>query len=294
MASPSAPRVRSSVIPIVALGARSRPHEDAYHRLLTRSWTQFFAYVGAAFFLSNVAFAALFALQPGSVAGATSFFDLLSFSVETMATIGYGEMAPQTQYAHLIMMVEALFGLLGTAVVTGLTFARVSRPTAKVRFSSRAVIAKRFGKSHLMIRVANERHNQIVDARMNVVLLRAEQTPEGEVMRRFVDVPLLRATTPSFMLTWTAMHALDDASPLAGEGTLEALAAAGAELFVSVAGIDETTGQSIHARQRYAMGDLVEGARFKDVLSLREDGVRVIDYREFDAIEPVDAPPRGP
>lgn len=293
MASPRRAPVRATAVPVVAIGARGRLHEDAYHRLLTRSWLQFFAYVGTAFFASNLMFATLFALQPGSVAGATSFFDLVSFSVETMATIGYGEMAPRTPYAQLVMMIEALFGLLGTAVVTGLTFARVSRPTAKVRFSSRAVIARRYGQRHLMIRVANERLNQIVDARMTVVLLRQEITPEGETMRRFVDVPLVRATSPSFMLTWTALHAIDDSSPFASAGALETLATEGAELFVSIAGIDETTGHAIHARHRYAMSDVIDGARFKDVLTMRDDGVRVLDYRAFDDVEPVDEPVRS-
>jgi len=239
-------------------------------------------------------FASAYLARPGSIANARpgAFEDAFYFSVQTIATIGYGGMHPATRYAHLLVVFEALTGILGIAVITGLTFTRFSRPSARVLFSNRVTLTPRDGVPHLMFRMANWRRNRIVEARLRIIMLVTERTREGEVLRRQIDLPLVRAETAIFFLTWTAMHRVDEASPFFGTGAMEALRAKRAELFLALTGFDETIGQTIHARREYALGDIVVGVRFADVLTLNADGSRQIDYRKFHDVVPL-APRAG-
>lgn len=273
---------------IIATGRRLAPHEDFYHWVLTLSWPQFFGAATAAFVAINALFALLYSLAPGSVQNASGFFDCFFFSVETLATIGYGEMAPQTHLGHVLVVFEALGGILFSAIVTGLTFARFARPQARILFSERLVITPRDGVPHLMLRMANWRRNQIVEATLNVMVLTTETTKEGETMRRPVSLQLVREKNPMFALTWTAMHKIDETSPLHGEDALDRLRAMRAEIFVTLYGLDETLMQTIVARFRYQLDDIVPNARFADVLTTREDGTRLIDYDKFHEVVPLD------
>jgi inward rectifier potassium channel len=272
---------RARMPPIVAVGRRLSPHEDIYHFVLTLSWPRFFLGVSIGFVGVNVVFALLLAASPGCIANATSFADLFFFSVQTLGTIGYGAMAPQTRYGNVIVSIEALVGMLMTAIVTGMTFVRFARPTARILFSDKAVITTRDGVPHLMFRLANWRRNQIVEAHLSASILVTERTQEGETLRRPMSLELVRRVNPMFALTWTAMHKIDESSPFHGDGALARLREQGAELFVSVSGLDETIAQVIHARYRYGVGDIVPNARFVDVLVLRDDGTRVIDFDKF-------------
>lgn len=292
-ASASRARVRVGAIDararlprIVAAGRRLAPHEDIYHWLLTLSWPAFFGGVALAYMLTNAIFGVAFWLAPGSVTNAHGLVDCFFFSVQTFATIGYGVMAPDSLVGHVLVTVEALAGILATATITGVTFARLARPTARVLFSSNAIIAPRDGVPHLQFRMANWRRNQISEAQLRAIILVTETTREGEVLRRPVALKLVRDTNPMFLLSWTAMHAIDADSPLhGGEEALTKLRAVGAEIFVSLTGLDETFAQTIHARYRYGLEDIVPDARFVDILTTREDGTRVIDYDKFHDIE---------
>jgi inward rectifier potassium channel len=275
---------------IRVLGHQWAPHQDAYHFVLTRTWGEFFALVAGVFIVVNTLFALLYMAQPGSIANAHdgSFEDMFYFSVQTLATIGYGAMAPATRYGHMVVVIEALTGMIGVALTTGLTFAKFARPTARVLFSKNIVLCPRDGVPHLMFRLANFRHNQIVEAQLRVMVVVMERTREGDTMRRQMELPLVRSNSPLFMLTWIAMHRIDEASPFHGEGALERLRAREAEIYLSVTGLDETIAQTIHARSRYALDDIVPNARFADVLTTLEDGTRLIDYRRFDEVEPLE------
>lgn len=275
---------------IIAVGRRLAPHEDIYHYVLTRTWAQFFAMVAFAFVVVNGFFASVYSLQPGCIATANGFADHFFFSVQTLCTIGYGSMAPVTRFANVVVSVEALAGLVMTALVTGITFVRFARPTAKILFSDKAVIAPRDGVPHLMFRLGNWRRNQIVEAQLAVMILLTEVTKEGELMRRPQRLELVRSTNPMFALTWTAMHRIDESSPFFGPGALDRLKENGAEIFLSVTGYDETIAQTIHARFRYALGDIVENARFADVLRTEPDGTRIIDFDKFHDIVPIERP----
>ncbi len=278
--------------PTVEIRGRTfAPHEDLYHTVLTMSWAQFFGALAVGFVGVNALFALLYWVVPGTINGVSSFEDAFYFSIETLSTIGFGAMSPATRYGHLLVSVESFTGLLVTAVSTGLTFAKFARPTAKFLFTEKIAVANRNGVPHLMIRVANWRHNQVAEATMRVVLLVQETTLEGEQMRRSVDVPLVRPNTPLFLLTWTAMHRIDEASPFYGDDALDRLRAQKAEIFVSVTGVDETIATTITARRRYAFDDIVWNARFADVMVFGTDAVRRIDYSRFHDVVPIDPSP---
>jgi inward rectifier potassium channel len=272
---------------VVAKGTRLAFHADLYHAILRLSWPAFFAFITLAFALTNVVFAGLYEARPGCIQNAGSFLDLFFFSVETLATIGYGEMTPQTPYAHTIVSIEALIGIVATAIITGLTFARFARPTAKVLFSNKMIIAPRDGVPHLTFRVANWRRNQIVEARISVFVLGTERTREGEVLRKPIPLALVRDSNPFFALSWTVMHKIDESSPFHGNGMAELLAQK-ADIFLTLTGLDETLMQTITARFRYTLDDVVAGVRFVDVLTIGEDGIRTIDYDKFHDVVPLE------
>lgn len=272
---------RATFPKIEAVGRKLAPHEDFYHWVLTLTWPRFFGAATLAFFAINAVYALLYSLSPGSVQNANGLLDYFFFSVETLATIGYGEMSPQTHWGHALVVTEALGGILFSAIVTGLTFARFARPQARILFSDKLVITPRDGRPHLMLRMANWRRNQIVEASLHVIVLMAETTKEGETLRRPVRLELVRDKNPMFALSWTAMHPIDEASPFYGDDAMDRLRAAKAEVFVTLSGLDETLMQTIVARYRYQLDDIVPNARFADILLIRDDGVRVIDYDKF-------------
>jgi inward rectifier potassium channel len=274
--------VRNTADQVIALGLRKPWFGDLYHRILMVSWPNFLAVSLAFYVLINVAFATLYLLQPGSIANAPTggFVDAFFFSVETIATIGYGVMSPATIYANLLMTVESASGLLLVALTTGLVFARFSRPTARVLFSRVAVIGPHDGKPALTVRLANQRQNQILAAQVAMTLVRDERTAEGDLRRRFYDLKLVRERSPIFALTFTVMHEIDAQSPLRG-GSPEVLAEFNAELIITTSGIDETLVQPVHARTSYLPHEILWNHRFVDILGWTEDGRRAIDYSRF-------------
>jgi inward rectifier potassium channel len=184
-----------------------------------------------------------------------------------------------------------MLSMLFLAVVTGLVFAKFSRPRARVAFSRVAVVAPRNGVPTLMFRVANERANHIVEAQLRVTLMSNEVTQEGERLRRMTDVPLLRSHSSAFVLTWTAMHALNEESPLFGT-TAQRLEEQQAEILVTFTGYDATLAQTIHARYSYVAAEVHFDARFADIIQVLPDGKRRIDFNRFHLTEPLE--PRTP
>lgn len=267
---------------IVRTGIRNGWLGDLYHFLLVSSWPRLVALLAGAYLVANSLFAVAYLLEGHSLehASAGSFSDAFFFSVQTMATIGYGHILPRTLFANILVTVESLVGLLGLAVVTGLVFTKFSRPTARVLFSRVAVVTPRDGVSSLMFRMANQRGNQIVEARIHVVLALTETTAEGEVIRRLLDLDMARSQNALFALSWTAIHPITAGSPFY-RATRESLAAEEAEVIVSLTGLDESFGQTVHARHSYAADEIVWGARFVDILSRAPDGRRQVNYTHF-------------
>lgn len=290
VAKPKGIRFRSgpqATLNVRARGQRLTLFEDLYHKVLTMPWSRFFAYVAATWVGANLLFAVLYAAMPGCVSNAApGLEDAFYFSVQTFATIGYGAMAPATRYGHLVVVVEALVGTLSVALVTGMTFAKFARPTARVLFSDKALIHLRDGVPHLVFRLANWRGNMVVEGQLRVFLLMRQTTKEGDVIRMPVELPLVRDRTALFVLSWMPMHRIDEHSPFwGGREALARLGEAGTEIFLAFTGLDETLGQQIHARHRYGLDDIVLNARFIDVVTTEEGGDRTIDYGSFHDIE---------
>lgn len=275
---------------IVTKGATHSHWHDPYHLLLTLEWHWFFALIAIGYIITNALFALLYLKGGDCIENARPgyFWDAFFFSVQTMASIGYGAMYPRLEctYTNILVTTEALAGLMGLTIATGLMFARFSRPTARVLFSNVALITLHNGIPTLMFRTANERHNQILEAQLGVSLVRNEVTSEGIFMRRLYDLKLIRSQTRIFALTWTAMHEIDQNSPLYG-ATPESLAEAETEIVVTLTGLDETVSQTIHARYYYTTPDILWNHRFVDILSRGRDGRRIIDYTHFHDVMPL-------
>jgi inward rectifier potassium channel len=282
-------------VPVLAVGLRRAPVADLYHSLIIWSWSRLFATMGVAYVAVIALFALVYlALGPDAIEHARleSFEDAFFFSFQTMATIGYGHMLPKGTAANMVSVVQVMIGLAGTAVSTGLVFAKFARPTARVLFSAVAVVTDFDGQRCLLFRVANERGNQIVEAQLSLALLRDEVTADGERIRRAHDLKLRRDRSLLFSLTWLAVHPITPDSPLHG-ATPESLAAGAAALIVSLTGLDEHLGQTVHARHAYGADEIRFDHRFVDVLQTLPDGSRLIDYRKFHDAVP-DRIPRIP
>jgi inward rectifier potassium channel len=289
------PRGRSETLP--RIGLKTSWWHDLYHEMNTISWGRFLAIAVAIYLGANVLFACLYLLQPGAIGQAKpgDFGDAFFFSVQTMATIGYGKLTPDTVYANLLVTVQTVLAMLLLALTTGMMFARFSRPTARVLFSNRAIVGRYNGAPVLSFRMANERKNQILQAEVSLSVLRTEKLLEGGTMRRFYEMKLLRSRTPIFALTFQVIHPIDEDSPLFGM-TAEDLAAEEAEFVVLVTGIDATVAQTIHARTSYSHEDLLWDHRFADIFGYTEAGQAALDMRRFhDALPltPAPAPAAG-
>lgn len=279
---------------LVKIGMPQNPFRDFYYRLLQASWSSLILMLGLLYVVVNVTFAELYLLNGNCIENARpgSFEDAFFFSVQTLATIGYGKMLPQGTAGNILMTIEAFAGIVGVAIITGLIFAKFSRPTSRVIFSRVAVISNRDGVPSLMFRMANERSNRIMEATVRVILAINQTTKEGEPVRRFHDLPLSRSQTALFALTWTAISPITKESPLHGQ-TLDSLKKQGAELVITFMGLDETLAQTVHARHYYGTEHLAFGSRFVDILETLPDGRRTFDYRHFHdvvALEPKDEP----
>jgi len=260
---------------------------DSYHLILTLSWPRFFALVGSFYLLINLLFACAFFAVPGAVANARpgSLADAFFFSIETLATVGYGYMSPGSIYGHVVASIEILIGMLSIAIMTGLLFARFSRPTARVMFSNVIVITTFNGVPTLMLRAANERNNLILDASVRASLVKKERTQEGEMFYRIHDLKLERDRTSAFVLSWTVMHKIDESSPLYGVSRDE-LVAADARINIAISGLDETLNDIVHARRDYGPEHLAFGCRFVDILFEQPNNLWAVDFTKFHAVKP--------
>lgn len=268
---------------------------DLSHWLLTIGWPRFLGIIGAAYFAINFLFAIAYSGDLQGIANTNeSFSDAFFFSVQTMATIGYGAMYPKSGYVHVLVTIEVLIGMLWVAMSTGLMLARFMLPTARVMFSRCAVICNYNGVPTLMFRAANQRSNFIVEATFRVSILKPELSTEGHIIRRLHDLKLMRSETPVFSMSMTVMHPIDQDSPLYGV-THQELTQWQTQIVVMLTGLDETVSQNIHASHFYAIEDLYWNRQFVDVIELQPNGDRHIDYTKFHQTIPAnetnDTPP---
>jgi inward rectifier potassium channel len=263
-----------------------------YHYFLNISWLKFLTYVAGSYVLTNVLFAAGYMLcgrdaitgfgaQPMAARFSTAFF----FSVETLATIGYGNIAPNNLPANIIVTVEALVGLLGFSVVAGIVFARFARPVARIVFSRNALIAPYKNIRALMFRIVNQKTNEIVQLKATVLLTRRKSGVDGE--REYHPLKLEREHVVFFPASWTIVHPIDEESPLRGVDAA-ALRASEAEILILLNGFDETFSQTVHTRSSYKADEVVWGARFLPMFNPpHPDGTISVDIRKLHDFQPV-------
>ena len=258
-----------------------------YHSLLVMSWPTFLCLLALVYVTVNSVFALCYlSLGPEALGGAATdtFERAFFFSVQTLSTVGYGHIVPLSLAANWVATVESFVGMLSMALVTGLAFARFSRPVADIVFSRSAVITGYRGITGFQFRIANQRRNQIIEPHVRVFLSTIEMRSDG-ARRSFVDLPLERDQLAFFPLSWTVVHPIDEESPLWGIGERE-LEASGAEFLITVNGLDETLSQVVHARCSYIAREIVWGKRFADIFQRSEAGTpRAIDLARIHDLE---------
>jgi len=279
-------RVRLGTYEFKKKGVSRFDLRDPYHLAIALTWPRFLAALLALYLSANVVFATLFWAVPGSVAHARpgSFADAFFFSIETLATVGYGEMYPATLYGHVVAATEIVCGLAFIAILTGLTFVRFSRPRAKLVFAANPVVATHNRKPTLMLRIGNGRTTVLMDARAQLNVLLSETSAEGKMFRRAQELPLERAHIPIFPLFWTLMHVLDERSPLHGYDMARAIAAS-AQVFVMVEVRDPILATTVHGIHTYVAKDIRFGMRYADAVTTADDGTPVLDLTRIGALE---------
>lgn len=293
-ATPRAQRMKADVkgaqlLTLEKIGVSRFDLGDPYHLALEMTWPQFFAGLIVVYLAINAFFALLYFLVPGSVVNlpAHSLLDAFFFSIETLATVGYGNMAPVTLYAHVVSTVEIFVGMVLTATMTSLVFVRFSRPKAKLIFASRAVVTRKGDEVQLMLRIGNGRLHALNDAQARMTTLVSSVGPNGQSQRRLADIPLVRAEMPFFPLTWTIVHRVTADSPLAGLRDIDAdaLATSGLRLMLSITARDPALGAQVHASHAYGPDDIALDMRYADAVVGKGDGHSVADMRKISDVE---------
>ncbi|HYB10546.1 MAG TPA: ion channel [Alphaproteobacteria bacterium] len=279
---------RDASVRIARRGGKRWNWRDTYYWFLTLPISGVILLCSTYYILVNVLFACLYLLDPEGIAGADKggFADAFFFSVQTIATIGYGVMYPKSLFINLVVTLETVVGIMSFALITGILFTRFSRPVARVIFSKVLVIDPHEGKPAVKFRMANERRNQILQAEVGVTLVRTEREGYGAEVRRLYDLKLVRNQSSFFGLSWTVVHIIDEASPLWG-ATPASLRHSETELIVLLAGVDETLSQTVHARHSYAAEDFLWARRFADILYRTPEGERGMDLDRFHETVPI-------
>jgi inward rectifier potassium channel len=260
-------------------GLETSGFRDFYHNMLTLSWIRYLMVMVAGYLVINLFFGLIYFSLPGGIANAEpgSFLHAYAFSVQTMATIGYGVFSPQTPLAHGTVILESIVSLIYTALCTGLTFAKFSRPNARIRFSKTAILTKFEGADALMFRIANARTNVVLQASVRVAAVKNVITDQGYRMRRQFDLTLVRDNSMVFVLPWTVIHKIDEKSPLYGLSK-DDMEACDLSLAIAMAGIDDIFSSQIHAFHSYQYKDLEPAVRFVDMMSFDKSRHGRVDH----------------
>lgn len=282
--------VRAGNVEFLKINAAPAGWRDSYHRVLALSWPAFALFLLTSYIAINLLFATLYVLGGNSIAEMTprDFPEAFFFSVETLATVGYGHMYPANFYGHLIVTLEIFIGMIWLAVITGLIFVRFSRPTARILFSTSVLIGQFDGRPNLMFRVANLRHTSMVDACFRMVFSRDERVREGDEVRRFYELKVYPHRMITFPAALVIRHLIDEESPLFGE-TPASLAARDAFFLASSVSIETVMAASVQSQQGYSWSEVRWDERFVDVYTETEDGKLTVDYGRLHETEPIPA-----
>jgi inward rectifier potassium channel len=261
-------------------GARS----DIYHDLLAMRWARSLALFLTVILLINSLFATLYWLEPGAIQNSDgSWASAFFFSVQTLGTIGYGYLAPASNYANILVTIQSMAGLVILAILTGFFFTKFSRPTARIDFTDKILVTDFDGQRVLMFRIVNTRSNQIIDTRIHLTGMKRVTTAEGRPFLRFIDLKLLRNHSPIIAISMTVLHVIDETSPLYGMDEA-AMRTCQMEFLVTTIGTDSTFGQTIHEIHTYRTEDMVWNRTFADMLTFGEAGLRIVDHAKFNLL----------
>ena len=253
-----------------------------YLHLINASWPVFLGIVFGAYLIVNTLFAVIyFLLGPGQLSGInestqmTRFVDGFFFSAHTLTTVGYGNFAPKSVPANSMAAIEAMVGLMGFALATGLLFGRVAKPSARIGFSEKALIAPYQDQTSFQFRIVNRRSNVLIELQASVLLMTVEGPP-GQLARRYQVLSLERERVYFFPLTWTVVHPIDETSPMWGKTPAE-LESLQAEVLILIKAFDETFSQTVNARYSYRYDELAWNAKFTPAFQIDEQGRMVLD-----------------
>jgi inward rectifier potassium channel len=264
------------------VGLKREIFSDLYHHFLGKSWWQFLFTILVLFVSVNIIFT-FFYIECDGIHNANSKLDYYFFSVQTLSTIGYGFMYPTNLCSHILIVIQSFLGLLFLSFLTGLVYSKFSIPRAKIIFTKNSLVNYDGEDLCLKFRMTNKRANQIVDARIKLVMLKTEIKNDGSRFRKIHDMKLVRSEIPMFSLSFTVQHIIDEASPFYKE-THESLVQKEVFVIVTITGLDETMSQTISTRHTYSFDEVIWGATFKDVLVPDENGDIYFNFNNFDEI----------
>lgn len=279
--------IQAGKLEIYKVNGASWDWRDLYHWVLGLRWSEFMLLLLGLYGVLNVVFAFAYWIRPGCIAELppSSFQEAFFFSIETLATVGYGHMYPATAYGHIIVSLETVIAIFCTAMMTGVIFVRFSRPTAKIIFSRTMVITNFNGRRTLMVRVANGRHQTMVETHFRIMMHHDEQTVEHGTFRKFHTLKLAFDHLTLFPAALTLMHVIDESSPLDGL-TKEDIVACDMRFVASIVGVDTVIPAAMQSQQGYDADDIRFGERFVEIYAEDADGRLTVDYGRLHDTEP--------
>ena len=280
--------IRAGRTEFLKINAARGDWRDSYHWVLSLTWPQFYLFLIATYLLINAFFAVFYVARGDAIAGLDpgSLSQAFFFSVETLATVGYGHNYPATAYGHIVVTIQIFVGMVWFSVMTGLIFVRFSRPTARIVFSRTILIGNHNGRPSVMFRVANLRHTSMVDAKFHLMFSRDENVVEGEQIRRFYELKVYPRRMARFPAALTIRHTIDEGSPLYGQ-TREALEECDAFFLAEVISVETLMAAPVQSQQDYAVDDIRWDERFVDIYEEIDDGKLQVDYGRIHDTEPI-------
>ena len=278
--------MRAGTIEVVKRGASRYDFHDPYHIALEMSWKGFaLAFLGLDLGI-NIVFALLYLAKPGCIANAQpgAFTDAFFFSIETLATVGYGTMAPATLYGHVVSAIEIVCGMVFTAIMTGLLFVQFSKPRSKILFADQAVVTSHNCSSTLMVRVVNGSLTLLTNAPVRLGVPLPEVSAEGHSFRYVHDLALSNATLLLFALTWTVMHRIDENSPLA-DYDAEQFVESDARLLLTIEARDHALGTAVHDMRIYMPEEVLFGTHYAEAVTFDDQKRPFADLTRLSLVE---------